>query len=435
MARSGRVAVALAVLLALAGATPAVGGSTPGAGGTDAGVSVAVSGADPPQDGTTTGANESNDTVVLDGIDPDYDAEATLARVEELRGLSATGPVVVHEYDDEDGPEVDLRDQFGAIRPAGARALQLYSNASAERRLPLGYTVERDDGVHVYLMNATDVERYGVSQEVVLAHEFVHALQFQHDLLSPSREAFRTQFDDWTTDTRLVTTALVEGDAMWTTEGYVERYADGEYAAADYNRTLAREAWPHSVGGTPYYYGYEYYHEAGSSPEARTAAIRNPPDSTAELLHPDETIERPPIPSPPESSQEFEALTRHHEDTVGELVVRHALRINGLSFAEAARAADGWSNDRMYYYTEEATTATHWVTAWENETEAQEFADAWREVLDARNATDGENGTLVVPETDDAPAVYYVVEREGSLVRVTAAPNADLAERLSEAAR
>ena len=451
MARGAPVVVALVVVLALAlggaGATPSTGDRTLGVGepkivgaaDSSQGEATATRTTTTTTTDRTTNDRTTNDrtngTVVLDGIDPSYDTETVLTRVEELRDLSATDRIVLHEYDDEDGPEIDVRDQFGEIRPPGARALQLYSNASTERRLPLGYTVERGDGVHIYLMNESDLDAYEIDQEVVLAHEFVHALQFQHDLISPSREEFRDYFPRWTTDSQLVSTALVEGDAMWTTEQYLDRHTDGSYAVADYNRTLAREAWPNSVGGTPYYYGYEYYRATGGSPAERTAAIRRPPNSTAELLHPGEPATRAALPDPPESSQEFDELTMYHRDTVGELVIRHALRLNGQSFDRAAAAADGWANDRMYYYTEEATTATHWVSVWENSTEAAEFVAAWRAMLDARGAQVGENGTLVVPTGDDAPAVNYVVERDGATVRITAAPNAGLAERLAETAR
>jgi hypothetical protein len=313
----------------------------------------------------------------------------------------------------------------------------LYSNASTERRQPLGYAVERQAAVHIYLLNASDLRDYGVPQEVVLAHELVHALQFQHELLTPSRQQLRSQFSRWTTDSRLVTTALVEGDAMWVTEQYFARYAPGEgnYTVSAYNRTLARAAWPHSLAGTPYYYGYEFYAQVGSSPEERSAAIENPLQSTAELLHPGESIERGTLPPPPEIPEDSD-LTRYHADTLGELVVRHSLRINGLSFSRAAEVADGWTNDRMYYYAAAgaAGPATHWVTVWQDEREAREFATAWRSMLDAQGAREV-GDALFVPASDHAPGIHYVVEREGDTVRITAARLADTTERLAALAR
>ncbi|WP_137284806.1 hypothetical protein [Halorussus salinisoli] len=444
MTRGARFALALAVLLALAGAALAVSDRTPGEG--DASVEPAAVGPtvpsqidfadDEPATTETTDEQSSDETVTIEteGFDPDYDPATVLNRVERLRGLEAVQGITLHEYDAESDQRYDMRDEFGAIRPVGAQTLQLYSNASTERRQPLGYTVQRQAAVHIYLLNDSDLAEYDVSQDEVLAHEFVHALQFQHELLTPSRTQFRSQFPRWTTDSRLVTTAMVEGDAMWVTEQYVRRYGEGSYSVTEYNRTLARAAWPHSIAGTPYYYGYEFYAKTGSSPAERSAAIEGPPNSTAELLHPTEESERTPLPADPDIS-ESEKLTRYHVDTVGELVVRHSLRMNGLSFARAADAAEGWVSDRMYYYAAAgaAGPTTHWVTVWESEHEAREFAEAWRSMLDANGARSA-GDAIFVPASDHAPGVHYVVERDGATVRITAAELSDTAERLADAA-
>ncbi|MFC7079589.1 hypothetical protein [Halorussus caseinilyticus] len=433
--RGTRVALALAVLLALASATPAVGTATiddrPATQTTTEQQTTEQQTTEADGDQSDDESSDQSVAIETEGFDPDYDPATVLNRVEKLRGRSALQGITLHEYDDEAGEPYDVRDEFAAIRPAGAETLQLYSNASTERRQPLGYTVERQAAVHIYLLNDSDLEDYGVSQEVVLAHEFVHALQFQHELLTPSRTQFRSQFPRWTTDSRLVTTAMVEGDAMWVTEQYVRRYGDGDYSVTEYNRTLARAAWPHSVAGTPYYYGYEFYEAAGSSPAERSAAIEGPPNSTAELLHPTEPRANVPVPDAPEIP-DSEKLTRYHTDTVGELVIRHSLRMNGLSFQRAADAADGWAADRMYYYAAAgaAGPATHWVTAWEDEREAREFAAAWRSMLDARGARSA-GDTVFVPASDHASGIHYVVSREGATVRITAAEMADTAERLA----
>ncbi|WP_128476448.1 hypothetical protein [Halorussus pelagicus] len=411
MPRSRRTVALAVALVVLAGAVPVAGDETPPA------------------------TDETID-IETEGFEPDYDPTTVLSRVERLRDLSATQDITLHEYDAEEGPPYDVRDAFGGIRPIGAQALQLYSNATTERRHPLGYTVERRGEVHIYLLDESDLTDHGVSQEAVLAHEFVHALQFQHDLLTPSRRQFRSAFDRWTTDSRLVTTALVEGDAMWVTQQYLDRDGESDYSVGEYNRTLTRAAWPHSIAGTPYYYGYEFHEAAGSSAANRSAAIERPPNSTAELLHPGEEIERAPLPDSPEISGDRN-LTRYHTDTVGELVVRHALRLNGLRFARAADAAEGWTNDRMdYYAADETGPATRWVTMWESGDEAREFAAAWRDLLDASGARDNQTSddTLLVPASDHAPGMYYIVERDGATVRVTAAETADTAARLAEAA-
>jgi hypothetical protein len=474
MARSAPLAVAVVVLLAFAGATPATsGGIQPmGDAGTagelgevgveselgevgveselegvgtaselgevesasEPGITPSISRQDDPPNETTTDEVSDDQTIEIetDGFDPEYDPAEVLRRVEALRNLSATQGITIHEFDEDESATYDMQDKFGGIRPAGARTLQLFSNDSTEKRQPLGYTVEREAAVHIYLMNASDVEQYGVTQEVVLAHEFVHALQFQHELLTPSRKHLRSHFSRWTTDSRLVTTALIEGDAMTVTEQYFERYAtQGNYSVSDYNRSLDRAAWPHSVAGLPYYYGYEFYEETGDSPEARSAALERPPNATADLLHPDESVAPAPLPGPLLPAEE-DNLTRFHADTVGELVVRHTLRLNGLSFDRSVEIAKGWANDRMDYYAAEGASGpvTHWVTVWDDESEAREFADGWRAMLDENGAVPV-GDTFRVPATDESPAVYYSIEREGDVVRITAGPSEELVERLA----
>ncbi|MFC4550753.1 MULTISPECIES: hypothetical protein [Halorussus] len=460
MRRHVRFAVAAVALVLLAGATPAAGAPPVGTSAEHAnadsnGLAVPNASLDQVTTPDTTAESDGDDgddegDIVTDGFDPEYDAEAVLDRVEELRGLSATDEITLHEYPDRNGSAGDVRDRFAAIRPAGARALQLYSNGSTDRRTPLGYTVRRGDGVHVYLMNDSDLAAHGVGQEVVLAHELTHALQFQHGLISPTRSQLRGEFSRWTTDARLVATSLVEGDAMWVTRQYHDRYATGnEYSVAEYNRTLSRAAWPHSVGGTPYYYGYRYYERTDAAPDARSAAIRDPPSASAGLLHPGAPTDAGSAAGVPDAPPtDIAGFERYHTDTVGELVVRHALRMNGRSFRTAAEAADGWAADRMYYYRDGPRKATHWVTVWQNESEAAEFAAAWRGTLDSLGATES-NGSragttdaageparnvLVVSASESAPAVAYVVEREGATVRVTAARSAEAARKIAAAA-
>jgi len=89
----------------------------------------------------------------------------------------------------------------------------------------------------------------------------------------------------------------------------------------------------------------------------------------------------------------------------------------------------------MYYYTAAggAGPATHWVTVWESEDEAREFATAWRSMLNANGAR-AVGDTLSVPASDHAPGMHYVVERAGDTVRITAGERRDTTERLAEVA-
>lgn len=391
-----------------------------------------------PLDSVAGQSNESRVETV--GFTPSYDPESVLRSVERLRGLEATGPIVVHEYGDTDERLLDVADEFGAIRPSGAKALQLYSNGSSDRTLPYGYTVPNDGKIHVHLMNETDLADYGLSQRVVLAHELTHALQFQHEIITPTREEFREHFGEWTTDARLVSTSMYEGDAMVVTAQYHERTEGTEFDIERYNETLPHAAWPRSLGGTPYYYGHAYFASRDMTPEMRTEAIREPPPSSRGLLHADPAGAPEPsaygsadLPDPGWLSTD-DSLSRLSTDRLGELAIRHTFRINGFAYPEAAAAAAGWTDGRMYYFrTDGGTDAVYWTTAWENDSEARAFATAWETLLE-RNGATTTDGVTVVPADDAAPEGYYVIRQEGSTVHVLWAPTEPVVQRLAERA-
>lgn len=425
MSRVASVTGVLAVLVVLAGCFVPV----------PAGVGPATASAVDADDATAPAVE-----IETAGFEPSYDPRAVLDRVEALRGIDAVGRIVLHEYDDRNESVPDVEDTFGAIRPAGSKALGLYSNASSRSKLPLGYTVQRGNVTHIHLMNATDLRAHGVAQDVVLAHEFTHAIQFQHGIITPSREEFREDFGRWTTDARLVSTALYEGDAMVVTAEYYEATRDEPFDIERHNETLSRAIWPYSLGGTPYYYGYRYHRAVADSPAERTELIRDPPATSRQLLHPDEgegaamgAGERFDG-SPPEWVAGSDALRTDHVDRIGELAIRHTFRVNGLSFDRASSAAAGWVDDTMYYLrTDDGTRAVVWTVEWADDAEAREFQKAWRALLDSRNATEKEGLTLV-PASDDAPASAYAVDRDGSTVRIIWSLDADAVRSVDERA-
>ena len=386
--------------------------------------------------------------IEVKGFDPGYDPASILERVERLRGLEATGKVVIHEYGDRNGKIPDVDDSFGAIRPAGAKALRLYSNGTSRSKLSLGYTVQRGNVTHVHLMNASDLTSHGVPQDVVLAHEFAHVLQFQHGIITPSRGEFREDFEQWTTDAQLVSTALYEGDAMVVTTQYYEATRGEKFDVERYNETLARSIWPYSLGGTPYYYGHRYHTALADSAAERTELIRHPPASSRELLHPAEVkpgANRSTAVSPPGWILRNGTLTVDHTDRIGELAIRHTFRINGVPFSRAAAAADGWIDDTMTYVGTKGAKGTKdtrgtkgaraivWTTTWENRTEAREFREAWRALLDSKGAK-SRGEAVVVPAGDAAPSGTYVITRSGDTVRIIWAHGEAVARSVAAAA-
>ncbi|MFB6112046.1 MAG: hypothetical protein ABEJ35_05860 [Halobacteriaceae archaeon] len=388
----------------------------------------APSGAPGGSQGTTTPAGEG---VLQVRFEPGYNATRVLNRVERLRGLTATGPIVVHEYPRTPTINRSLPNEFLGIRPAGALALGLASNATVSPTQALGYTVRRGGEVHIYLMSRAGLATYNSSQELIFVHELVHALQYQHGLVGNGREKLRQRFANWTTDTRLVARAMVEGDAMVTTVAYQRLYAPNQTYASFPRPLPPRGSWQSALVTAPYAVGLEYFRTIGQSPSTRSAAIRNPPNSSRYLLHPNASPARTRLPP---SSGTVGSFDRLRSDTVGELVIRRALRLNGLSARRAREAARGWVEGRMTYYDGPKGTVVRWTTRWTSEGDAVAFVDAYTTAFDRRNASRAD-GLLIVPATATTPRTALRVVHRGSRVVILAARDPALIRAFQNASR
>lgn len=363
-------------------------------------------------DATTTADGPASD----DDVPPDgplaygdatstYDGPRVLDRIERLRGLNATGTIRVSEVTMDASGERDLSDRTLRIRPSGAVALGLKTNATVRSGGVLGVTYA---GPRIVLRENVSI----YPQEVVFAHELTHALQYQHDFTA-IRAGTSGLLD---TDRTLAVRGVIEGDAQLTALHYRNHYLPNASRPVLDLGAVTRERWQAAFSSAYYHYGYEYVRATTNTTEGRNAALRAPPNTTRALLHPGVNDTTPTLADPPRAS----GLTAVEYDTVGELGIRLALRANGVSKADAASAAFGWRNDRMTYYTDAG--AVHWRSAWQNESEAAAFVDAWRDMLDARNATEND-GLLVVPATDTTPRFFTAIETDGTRVTVVSGVN------------
>ncbi|MEE6209099.1 hypothetical protein U3A55_02860 [Salarchaeum sp. III] len=368
---------------------------------------------------TTDGSTSVNDAppdgpLAYDGATLSYDGPRVLDRVERLRGLNATGTIRVSEMTMGSSGERDLPDRALGIRPAGAVALGLKTNATVRSGSTLGVTYA---GPRIVLRENVSV----YPQEVVFAHELTHALQYQHDFTA-IRAGTSGLLD---TDRTLAVRGVVEGDAQRTALRYRNRYLPNAPRPVIDHEDVTRERWQAAFSSAYYHYGYEYVSEQADTTMERNAVLSAPPNTTRALLHPGVNDTTPALADPPRTN----SLTPVRYDTVGELGIRLALRANGVSKADAASAAFGWRNDRMTYYAD--ADAVHWRSAWQNESEATAFADAWRDMLDSRNATE-KDGLLVVPATDTTPRFYTAIGAEDDRVTVVSGTNESAVRALAQ---
>jgi len=369
------------------------------------------------QSTTPDAGSAATGTLTYDGANLAYNGTRVLRDVERLRGLNATGTITVSEFSGSTSPPYDVPDRFASIRQAGAVALGLYTNATARAGQALGVTYA---GPLVRIRTPGTLDRF--PQQVVLAHELTHALQYQHGF----RAVRLATSGVLETDGSLAVRAVVEGDAELTAVQYRNESFPETPLPVTRVGNVTRARWQYAFSASMYQYGYQYYRSVGTTVAARNTSLSHPPQTTRGLLHPGINDTRPSLPDSPQSAR-FDAV---HADTIGELGVRLALRANGVSKQNAARAAFGWRNDRMTYYGHTRNASVRWLSVWQNDTEAREFANAWTTMLGHRNAS-LENGAYVVPATNTTPRFVSIVHRVGKTVLVTAGTNASRVRALA----
>jgi MYXO-CTERM domain-containing protein len=291
--------------------------------------------------------------------------------------------------------------------------------------------------------------------EPTLGHELTHALQVQQfgsgvlDTAGRTEEAYRANL------------SLTEGDATYVGQSYGVRCeeewsclsSDGGGGGAIANFGLA-------------IYGFAAYGETGAFIEAVRAergwegvnALYEPgnrPASTEQYIHPERYFEgdRPTeVTVEHRTAGDWELLDLPDSDvdhaTFGEAGVftmlwypSYEARENVIvplsrgsndplvRFDFTHPASEGWDGDKLYPYVNDSSAATNetgyvWKTVWDSPEDAREFADAYRQLLEFREAEQVGERTYVIPESEfgqDFADAFYVV-RDGDTVTIVNAP-------------
>ncbi len=247
-------------------------------------------------------------------------------------------------------------------------------------------------------------------RDVVLAHEYTHALQDQHfglDQVLP--------YPPPNGDFDLARLALLEGDATATMLSYAEATlsaeqleqlgaVDGsfEHSALD-NLPAALRAeltFPY-VEGTAFVYSM-------SATGTINSVFRRPPVSTEQILHPSRYFasEQPRMIDVPDLAGRLGDGWRHAGgDVMGELDLR-AMLGEWIAIPRATIAADGWDGDRWELYLDaQQRPALVLETSWDGVEHAHEFFDAFSAAQRARYG-----GAAVARE---APSEMEIAAPEG----------------------
>ncbi len=239
--------------------------------------------------------------------------------------------------------------------------------------------------------------RLGAADLVTYAHEFTHQLQDQRIDLN----ALGLDVAD-RSDRSLARLALIEGDAVsvqntWTTEHLTSQQL-GELlgSALDPKALEALRRAPAFLRDTalfPYTDGLAFVSRLLSSGgyAAVDAALRDPPDSTEQILHPDRYLKRQaPIEVTLPAGLAAKAGAGWSEagrDTLGEVVLGIWLRQGGVTLAEARTASAGWGGDRLALLRGPGgAVGVALRTEWDTSADADEFATAAATALAPRGS-------------------------------------------------
>ena len=293
--------------------------------------------------------------------------------------------------------------------------------------------------------------------ESTLVHELDHAMQDQYHDLTGSEYVGATQ------DADLAVDGIVEGEAVYIEERYVDRCganwscldepeSTGSADRPDFNFGILQTILqPYSDG--PFY--VETLLDDGGW-DAVNATMNDPPSSTAEVIHRDPGYETREIAfddtaeggwetyadqgmngseTAGEASMfvmfwyqafEYEAATLEptreasvnaHLDTDDELETRAA-----YNYAHPATA--GWAGDRLYPYRNDTNGTERdgyvWVTEWQTPQDAAEFEETYLTMLASHDPVRRDDGVRDVATGDFRGS--YGIERNGTRVTIVHAP-------------
>ena len=233
--------------------------------------------------------------------------------------------------------------------------------------------------------------------QVVLAHEYTHALADQHFGLGLLNKLQKRHEDD----AAAAFLALAEGDATFTMNLYRQ-----EVLTASQQQQVVQEAQslPASAfDAAPVYLkdvlqfpcveGLAFVtalHDSGGF-DLVDQAYRDPPDSTEQIMPPTRYIDTRDAPTPvnlPDVRRSLgQGWTSIETGGVGEFDVLELLERGGgqgLSQSEASTAAAGWDGGEYGGYRSSDGVLVATLTAWDSNSQAREAADAFGRWLSIR---------------------------------------------------
>lgn len=330
--------------------------------------------------------------------------------VEKLRGLTFSKEVKPELLTDEqlaarveeefrkDSPRAEV-DQDDAV----LTALGLLGPRDDLFGILLGVQREQVAGFYdtkkkVLVVGGGDTKNPTPLDQVLLAHEYVHALTDQRFDL----ERFDRLVDANKDDEAFAYLALVEGDATVMMFRYAQEYltpsqqadVDREAASGSTDKLLAAPAIIRQSLLFPYQRGQEFVASLLSSGgvPALDKAYRDPPTSTEQILHVSKYLSRRDEPTAVDMPDLAPAMGSGWKELEGGGIGEFDLQMlidQYLSSGEARDAAAGWDGGRYVAAESSKGTVVASETVWDSVSEARQAASALERWLPARYGNKG----------------------------------------------
>ncbi|MDW8344470.1 MAG: hypothetical protein RMM51_08250 [Verrucomicrobiae bacterium] len=325
-------------------------------------------------------------------------------QVSELRGLSFRQPVNYRQIPRAQLREVLLEEVRRQFTPEDARrygraleALGLIPRGTDLMALMIGLYDEQVGAFYLprerALYTFEDLPLSTAVDRMILAHELVHALQDQHYDLT--KWPLHVKDND---DLALAAAALLEGDATVLMTQHYALHAPPAGMWSDLLTMLlgqrteklrAAPAYLRELMLFPYQAGQRFVLalQMDGGLDALHRAFQQPPTSTEQILHPHKFLQArdEPVAVTVEVQPPL-GWERIADNVLGEFGIRTKLA-QALPLTEASDAAAGWGGDRYHVFERGVggPLAVVWWSVWDDEKEAEEFAQAYRRYLEKQN--------------------------------------------------
>ncbi|HTY55416.1 MAG TPA: hypothetical protein VMB26_09460, partial [Candidatus Binataceae bacterium] len=229
--------------------------------------------------------------------------------------------------------------------------------------------------------------------EMLLAHEYTHALQDQHFGLEAALDKIKDN-----DDRSLALKSVAEGDATLAGFAYVAGAMNDETAdqvtsrLEDLPGAFAAETKDAPEGlSAPLIFQYSEgakfvsyaYHRGGW--DAVNALYRQPPQSSQQIMHPELYFDRPTLPDQIELAgykRTFSGWEEVEDNCLGELLLQVIIQRNLGKQSPALALTDRWSGDRMLTMRKGQALTIIWMLSFSDDHSAAQFAGVYVTLLD-----------------------------------------------------